>query len=350
MDRFAPGPLLRRHSGTLIQSAKAAVAAVAAWLIAAELLRLPQPFLAPYAAVFLMEPTVYRSFTTAVRQVAAVAAGVLLAAAVGTVVPVQSAAIGVAVLIGLVLGSWRRMGDSGIWIGVTALLLLSYGTTGNELLLVDRLIESALGAAIGLAVNVVILPPAYVREPARAVQRLARELSDLLTDLSRAMDADEPPEEKENWSRRARDAEARVRAAEDAIGWASESVVANPRRIALRERPAPARAQEVLASLRAAWPHIRQLCEAVEAVLTGHEPFAQPSRANREAVASLLDALGRAVTACAERDHAALREAHHDTETALDRLHRGIADVPDERAGLGAVILPARTVLAQLSC
>src|SRR4051794_15967438 len=62
----------------LVQAAKMAVAAVVAWL-AARQLGGPQSFIAPYAAVLIMNGTVYRSLVDAARQVTTVVLGVLVA-------------------------------------------------------------------------------------------------------------------------------------------------------------------------------------------------------------------------------------------------------------------------------
>ncbi|MPY86274.1 MAG: hypothetical protein GEV00_24345, partial [Actinophytocola sp.] len=141
----------------VVQAAKAGLAAVAAWLLARHALSLPQPFLAPYAAVFLVESTVYRSVWLSVQQVGAVAIGVALAGLAAVTIPSTSVAIGVVTAIGLVIGRWRGFGSSGIWIGITALFVLTYGTASDPMSLLYRLVEIALGAALGLVVNAVLL-------------------------------------------------------------------------------------------------------------------------------------------------------------------------------------------------
>lgn len=55
----------------VLQAAKAAVAAILAWTVSRWLLRAPQPFLAPYVAVFLVvQATVWRSVRDAGQQAA----------------------------------------------------------------------------------------------------------------------------------------------------------------------------------------------------------------------------------------------------------------------------------------
>src|SRR5688500_15625039 len=67
----------------LTQLVKTVLAAVVAWVIAASVLDLPQPFLAPWSAILVVHATVYRTFSRGAQQVAATVVAVLLAAGVG---------------------------------------------------------------------------------------------------------------------------------------------------------------------------------------------------------------------------------------------------------------------------
>ena len=128
--------------------------------------------MAPYAAVFMMTETVYRSFTEAGRTVATLVLGVLLAFVTVTVIPHTAIALPVAVFAGFAMGRWHRLGDSGIWIGVTALLMVAYGTADDPGYLLYRTIEGVLGASVGLAVNMFVLPPLYLRSGRGAVEEV----------------------------------------------------------------------------------------------------------------------------------------------------------------------------------
>ena len=66
-----------------LQIAKTAAAAVIAWVLAVEVLSLPQSFLAPWAALLTVHATVYRTLARGLQQAAAAVVGVLLAFAVG---------------------------------------------------------------------------------------------------------------------------------------------------------------------------------------------------------------------------------------------------------------------------
>ena len=77
----------------VLQLAKTVLAAVAAWVLAASVLDLPQPFLAPWAALLVVHATVYRTFSKGMQQVAATVVAVLLATVVGEAFGLTTGAI-----------------------------------------------------------------------------------------------------------------------------------------------------------------------------------------------------------------------------------------------------------------
>jgi hypothetical protein len=327
---------------TLLQTAKAAVAAMAAWLLATVVLRLPQPFLAPYAAVFLVEATVYRSLRGWAQQVGSVAAGVLLAAAAGQLIPWTTVTLGAVVFAGLLVGSWRRFGGAGVWVGVTGMLVVSYGAAHDAGLLGDRLLETALGAAVGLAVNVLIFPPLHGERLATAADRLARALAGLLCSTAALVRTDEPAEAGDGLAAQAQDVRSLAAAAEEAIGLTREERFLNPLG---RGAGAGHHHERPLATLSALWPPTEQLVTSVRAASEGREPFAYPWADARETVAELLCELATAVRAVAGPgepvDLGRCREL-------LARIeHRLVVSQDGVRAslGLGVMALPARQLL-----
>ena len=79
--------------GNAAQVVKAVCAAVAAWALAVTVFDLPQPFLAPWAALLTVHATVYRTFARGLQQVAAAVLGVLLAVAAGSAFGVNAASL-----------------------------------------------------------------------------------------------------------------------------------------------------------------------------------------------------------------------------------------------------------------
>ncbi|WP_410659408.1 FUSC family protein [Amycolatopsis sp. lyj-112] len=322
---------------SLIQTTKAAAAAVIAWIVATSVLGLPQPFLAPYAAVFLVQATVYRSLRGWVQQVGAVAAGVMLAAGAGQFIPSVTVALGVVIFTGLLIGSWRGFGDSGVWVGITGMLLVSYGNATEPVLLADRLLETALGAAIGAVLNAVVLPPLHGGHLEGATCRLASAIGDVLKDTAALVRGGEPPEAAELLNERMRDVRSLVMEAEDAIGWTRESRYLNLRRRGkAREEP--------LANLVSLWPPLAQLIDAVSEAATSDQPFRHPGEYARGVVGDLLEALAEVARSGdpekLDRCRKLVEEIDHLLVTPTNEVTTSI--------GLGAMALPARRLVQRL--
>lgn len=352
-DRTPVGWLARalrvpgRERRILVQTAKATLAATAAWLLATLVLRLPQPFLAPYAAIFLVEATVYRSLRGWIQQVGSVATGVLLAAVAGRLIPSQAVALAVVVFVGLLAGNWRRFGESGVWAGVTGMLLISYGTARDPVLLGDRLLETALGAAIGVAVNTLILPPLYGERLATATDRLATALADLLESLADLVRRDEPGELDDLLSQ-SQDTRSQVLVAEEAVGLTREGRMLNLR----RGRPeAGTHGERPLRTLIALWPAVAQLIAAVRTTAARREPhpFEYPWPDARESLADLVHLLAGAVQAVAVAGEPVdLDGCRSLLEKLEERLVTAEEDGVPPRLGLGTLTLPARLLVEQL--
>jgi uncharacterized membrane protein YccC len=173
---------------------------------------------------------------------------VLVAFGAALVVPWPPGELGLAVLAGAVLGRWHRLGRDGIWIGVTALLMVTYGTAGDASYLALRVGEAVLGAAVGIAVNALILPPLHLRDAGRAVAAVSGEVAELLESIAAGLRGGWDESDALRWRRGARQLEVAVRHADEAVDQGRESMRLNSRRL-LSHRPKPSaedRARRVL--------------------------------------------------------------------------------------------------------
>ncbi|GAA4896919.1 uncharacterized membrane protein YgaE (UPF0421/DUF939 family) [Stackebrandtia albiflava] len=233
-SRFAP--VVRAWHGlrdrgpdreTVVQAAKMAVAALIAWIVA-EHIHAPQSFIAPYAAVFVIATTVYRSLVSLFQQLTAVTMGVLLAYPVATTVPSPVFQLFLAVFVGMLVGTWWRLGDSGIWVGAVALLMITSGTADDPGYLFFRVVESLVGVSIGAAVNVFVFPPLSVRGTRRLTARAAENLTGLLRGVAAGL-RDPDTADVARWRRDRRELVDSLRRAEDTAAHERESVRFNPR-------------------------------------------------------------------------------------------------------------------------
>lgn len=231
-DRLADGvrdPL--KWSG-LIQLVKTVVAAVVAWVIASEVLALPQAFLAPWAALLVVHSTVYRTFSRGLRQVTGAVLGVLLAWAVGTMVGLSTAAVSVLLVVGLVVGSMRWFRDESTAVAATGLIVLTTGFSNRDNLLVDRLLDTFVGIVVGLAVNLVVWPPLRDYAAARAIDAIDDGVAKLLRDIAEALQATCDQGTVTEWVDRTRTLDEDLDRAWALLRQARESSLLNPRRAA----------------------------------------------------------------------------------------------------------------------
>lgn len=213
-----------------IQLAKTVVAAVVAWVLATHVLDLSQSFLAPWSALLVVHATVYRTFSQGLRQVVAAVAGVVVAWLTGWALGLDPLAVGVAVGAGLVIGAIGWFRDEGTTIAATALIVLTTGFADDSLVLLDRLLDTGIGIAVGLAVNGLVWPPLRRRAAVAAMDALDGGIGELLVDMAAGFERGFRAEEVADWVERSRDLDEDLDRAWALVRQARESALMNPRR------------------------------------------------------------------------------------------------------------------------
>jgi hypothetical protein len=230
-----PGP----ERDALVQSLKAAGAAVLAWALVGWWIRTPLALLAPWTALVLVDTTVYRSLRSGLQQfavilVGAAAAALALAVTGGSTLGAMALALPFLVL----GGTYRRLGRQGLYGATTALFVITYGASSLSAL-GYRLAETALGAVIGIGVNAFVLPPVHLRNVREQLRRLARESGDLLALIAHEMGEQGERYEAAEARDRAQRLDTVLDATEQARQWTLESLRANPGLRLRRRGPEP---------------------------------------------------------------------------------------------------------------
>src|SRR5699024_8243756 len=163
-------------STDLLQIGKSVIAATAAWWLSGSVLDSQMPFLAPWTALLTVHATVHRSFSRGIQTTVATTVGVGISFLIGNFLGVSLWTFALALLVGLAGArlSWIR--DEGVAIATTAIFILGSGFNSQRPLLGERIVELALGVAIGLAVNLIVLPPLRDQQAARYVDSINRRI------------------------------------------------------------------------------------------------------------------------------------------------------------------------------
>ncbi|WP_157829528.1 FUSC family protein [Nocardioides alpinus] len=215
----------------VLQLVKTVLAAVAAWVIAASVLDLPQPFLAPWAALLVVHATVYRTFSKGAQQVAATVVAVLLATGVGEALGLTTGSIALLLVVALVLGAVPWLGVEATTIATTGLVVLTTGFE-SDVLLISRLVDTGIGVAVGLLVNVLVWPPLRRRTAAEAMDRIDDGIGALLVDIADGLGEGCQEADVAAWIDRTRDLDGDLEHAWALVRQAQESARMNPRRSA----------------------------------------------------------------------------------------------------------------------
>ncbi|MCS0636773.1 aromatic acid exporter family protein [Streptomyces sp. LP05-1] len=284
-----------------VQALKAAGAAILAWAIAGWWWKAPLALMAPWTAVVLVQSTVYRSVRAGFQQVVLIAAGTVIAAGAAGLTGNVMGAMAITLPLTMLLGNYWRFGDQGVYASTTALFVLVYGTYSGIGML-HRLLETLLGAVIGIAVNALILPPMHLRGAYESVCRLPEDAAALLRATADGVTEGYGRTDAQKWSGSARGLRRFLDDLGNARTWSRESHRFNPgSRLRRPLRPLPSSEWE------SAWGGIVDHLTSIAGLLddaVGEQPRLTPPPDS--VLTDELPELLRAAAEVCEADHAVL--------------------------------------------
>jgi uncharacterized membrane protein YccC len=211
-----------------LQLVKTALAAALAWVLAHSVFDVAQPFLAPWAALLTVHATVFGSLRSGGQQVAATVVGVLVAFAAGGLFGVSALSIGVAVLVGLAIGSIRGLRAEASTAAATAIVVLTTGYSDDGGMLAARLLDVGIGVGVGLLVNLLVWPPLRDRSAAHRIDVIDDRIGELLCEIAAGLRAG--TQETDEWIARTEELDEEIDESRRVLGQARESGRLNPRR------------------------------------------------------------------------------------------------------------------------
>lgn len=178
---------------------KAVLAAVLSWLIANRM-GSEHPFFAPLAAILCLQVTVEKSIRLGFQRILGILVGVTLASGFVHAFGTHWWSLALLLLIGLTIGQAFKFPQyTFIQIGTSALLVLTVGTQASYG--IDRIVETLIGAAIAIAVNITVIPPDFSRETERLLHHAASDLASYYRQYSEWFRDDTPASAAEDLRR-----------------------------------------------------------------------------------------------------------------------------------------------------
>jgi hypothetical protein len=234
--RRLTGRLRTKRADHMVHGAKTLIAALLTWGIVAPWSPEGRPYMAVATALLMVNAsTVYQSVTKATQSVVARVAGLVLALATARLLGPTAGAVAVIAVIAVLAGP-RRTADDRLQIASTAVIALAATATDPMGSLVSPALQTLTGAAVGIAVNALILPPLYLNESDTAVRDLGRSMGTLLHDMGTGLSRRQLTSKAHNWLHRARNLDKRLTRAEEQVRQADESLRWNTRCVAHTRR------------------------------------------------------------------------------------------------------------------
>ncbi|MDN0197683.1 FUSC family protein [Streptomyces sp. S.PNR 29] len=170
---------LKRHRDPVtVQTLRSAAAATIAYVIALRLSPESAPLTAPLTALLVVQVTLYATLTNGIRRVNAVVAGVLVAIAFSLLVGLTWWSLALLIVAALAVGHLVRVDEYVPEVAISAMLVLGVTTIGDTAW--ARVVETLIGAVVGLAFNLLLAPPVWVEEAGESIEGLARRLRQLM--------------------------------------------------------------------------------------------------------------------------------------------------------------------------
>ncbi|MEK8143153.1 aromatic acid exporter family protein [Streptomyces sp. M10(2022)] len=214
----------------LVQSLKAAGAAVIAWAVTGWWLQAPMALLAPWTAIALVTSTVYQSLRTGTQQLIVIVLGTLWASAAMTLTNGNTVISMVLTLPAMMLiGNYHRLGIQGIYGATTALFVITDDSAAAPEV-GHRLLETLIGATVGITVNALVLSPVHLQNVRVRLRRLAQDSSALLATMADGLRAESGLAHAREWHEHASRLNRTLDDLSSARRWASECSRFNPGR------------------------------------------------------------------------------------------------------------------------
>ena len=322
----------------LLQILKATLATGVAWVVAAHVLELQQAFLAPWLALLTVHATVYRTVWRGSQAVLASGLGLVVSYVAVQLLGyglVATPALVVSVLVGLLLARAFLARDEGVAVATTALFVITagYGShqAAEEMMLSHRFLDTLVGVATGLLVNLLVAPPLDDRVVDSATSDVTRRLGQLLVRMAEDLRGDVDEGVSQEWLEATRDLDDSLDRAQQHLAFTRESRWANPLRHRSRRTADPDHAEAVIYRLEDGIAQARAVARIVHESVVAAEEWDPEFR--------------RRWTDVLERVGQRVADPGRDTGGApgLDDLVHdlSVADLPDRRWPLYGALITA---------
>jgi hypothetical protein len=220
----------RRLRPSAVSILRLTAAAVVTYLLTLVITRGAVDLTGPLTALLVMQASAYSTLRMGAIRVGAVLAGVFVAILLSLWIGLTWWSLGAAIAASLVLGKIFRLGEQAIEAPISAMLIL--GVTSPDVAAETRVLNTLIGAGVGIAFNLIYPPALPTGRAGRAIIDVAEATAAPVDAASAALT--EGPigrEQVQDWLDRVRAAARRLSSATQTVASLKDSRRFNPRAI-----------------------------------------------------------------------------------------------------------------------
>ena len=216
---------LRPTLGTVL---RLTAAAVAAYVLSQVVTPGTPDLTGPLTALLVVQASAFSTIKMGAVRVGAVLSGVLVATLLSTWIGLTWWSLAAAIAASLLLAKVLRLGEQALETPISAMLIL--GVSNHDVASETRIVNTLIGAAVGIAFNVVYPPAMPIGQARQALLRVVEAGASALDHAAEALEAGPVSREQVTaWVDRVRSANREVARATETIGHLKESRRFNPR-------------------------------------------------------------------------------------------------------------------------
>ncbi|MEW2398876.1 aromatic acid exporter family protein [Streptomyces sp. NPDC046862] len=216
-----------RQDPVIVQSVRSAAAATLAYVVALQFSPEAAPLTAPLTALLVVQVTLYATLTAGIRRVNAVVAGVVIAISFSVLVGLTWWSLALIILASLAVGHLVRVSEFVPEVAISAMLVLGVTRVGDTAW--ARVLETLIGAAVGLAFNLLLAPPVWVEAAGDSIEDMARRMRQLMLRVGEEAAGRTAVEEAAAQLHEARELDHDIVEVDAALKQAEDSLRLNPR-------------------------------------------------------------------------------------------------------------------------
>ena len=298
---------------------------VAAYLMAKIIYPDADPLLAPLTAILVTQVTVSSIVRHGFDRVLSVVVGVMVATAFTAWAGLTWWSLGLIVAAAVVAGQLFRVGPNFVEVPISAMVVMSVGaeTAGWP-----RVIETLIGAAVGVLINFVFSPGVRAQNAGVTIEQFGIQVADLLEKTASELTESASPDDASRWLQSARDLSTNAAKPDAALSHADESRRLNVRALGTYDTGPALRAgfyslERCAVSVRSIFRGINDVVHFPAEVVDDKDPEAFPVY-SRQQTSIILNHMSSTIRAFSRLVHAQVHgtgEAEQaELQSALDEL------------------------------